>query len=125
MQYFLQFLALRRSLAVYRPEHALLSRQASLTSAINRGIRKTKDGVDSHESRTSARPSRETGEETRRRTTWRAGDSDPGKPWRANRSFTQQRRNTERSADDDGRDEVSVRWQPGSYNVGGDGRDKG
>ena len=107
MQCSLRLLPLRRTPFILRPEHAPFSRQASLTSAISRGIRRTQGGIDSLERRTSARPSGETGEDFRRQSTWRTRDDDREGAGQPKRSFTPRVRDTENSYTPRGRDTAS------------------
>jgi tRNA G18 (ribose-2'-O)-methylase SpoU len=125
MQCSLRVLPLRRPFTELRPALAQFPRQASLTSAINRGIRKTRGGVDSLERRTSARPSRDVEEDSTRRPTWRAGSGDKEGTGKPDRGFTQRSRDTERSGDRYGRGQESSKWQPRSENVRRDDRAQG
>src|SRR5450432_62521 len=95
MQCSLRVVPLRTLLALLRPGLAQFSRQASLTSAINRGIRKTRGGLYSLESPRPARLSRKTREDLPQSPTWRAGIRDREGSTRSEHGFRQKSRENE------------------------------
>src|SRR4051794_31938823 len=116
MQRSLRVLQLRRPLTALRPDKVQFSRQASLTSAINRGIRKTQGGIDSLERR-SARSSQETQGDLWRQSTWNTRNGDAEGAYRPERGFAQKSRDTERSGNRYQRGRETFRSEPGSDNV--------
>jgi tRNA G18 (ribose-2'-O)-methylase SpoU len=124
MQRSLRVLQLRRRLTALRPDKVQFSRQASLTSAINRGIRRTRGGIDSFERR-PARPSQETEGNSWRRSTWNTRNDDAEGANRPERGFTQRSRDTELSGNIYQRGREVSKWEPGSDNVRRDDRADG
>src|SRR5271156_6031969 len=122
MQRSLRVLQLRRPLTALRPDKVQFSRQASLTSAISRGIRRTRGGIDSLERR-PARPSQETEGNAWRQSTWNTRNGDAEGADRLERSFAQKSRDIERSGNRYQRGREVFKWEPGSDNVRRD--DKG
>src|ERR1700722_12238165 len=124
MQRSLRVLQLRRPLTALRPDKVQFSRQASLTSAINRGIRRTRGGIDSLERR-PARPSQETEEDSWRQSTWSTRNGDAEGADRLERGFAQKSRDTERSGNRYQRSREVFKWEPGSDNVRRDDKAEG
>jgi tRNA G18 (ribose-2'-O)-methylase SpoU len=113
----LRVVPLRTLLALLRPGLAQFSRQASLTSAINRGIRKTRGGLYSLESQRPARPSGKTREDLPQSPTWRTGIGDREGSRRSEHGFRQKSRENERGGKAYGRNQESPKWQSNSDNV--------
>src|SRR5277367_2081613 len=124
MQRSLRVLQLRRPLTALRPDKIQFSRQASLTSAINRGIRRTRGGIDSLERR-PARPSQETEGNAWRQSTWNTRNGDTEGADGPERGFAQKSRDTERSGNRYQRGREVSKWKPGSDNVRRDDRAEG
>jgi tRNA G18 (ribose-2'-O)-methylase SpoU len=121
MQRSLRILRLRRPLAVLSPDQVQFSRQASLTSAINRGIRKTRGGIDSLERR-SGRPSQTSEGDSWGQSRWNTRNGDTEDADRLERGFAQRSRETEQGGNRHQRDREAFRGEPGSDNVERDDR---
>jgi 21S rRNA (GM2251-2'-O)-methyltransferase len=124
MQHSLRILQLRRPLTALRPDKVPFIRQASLTSAINRGIRKTRGGIDSLERR-PARPSQETEGDSWRQSKWNTRNGDVEGADKPERGFAQKSRDTERSRNRYQRGREAFQWERSSDNVRRDDKTEG
>src|SRR6266480_1190080 len=125
MQFSRRVLSPRTPLALLQPQLAQFSRQASLTSAINRGIRKSR-GLGSLESRSPARPPRKTRQDPLQGLTRRTGIGFREDSRRSSEDgFSQKSRDNKYSGERYGRNRELPKWQARSGKARGGGQARG